>query len=116
MIVDSYFMNCPIAVLTYPINSPITQQGTTVLGFNNVRYKNCGRWVAFPNNSFLVKDVSDTTVNYIQLGKIANGGPSTNDGWYDLNIETRPSSMTEDSGYTAAQKAWVKRSYVASYP
>lgn len=114
MIVDSYFINCTITVLTYPFRNPLQQQGTTVLGFNNVRYKNCVRWVAFNSKVYLAKDVSDTTINYIQPGKMSNSG-STGDGRADIPIEMRPPSMTEDSGYDAAQKAWFRRSYVTPY-
>ncbi len=110
MIADSYFTNCTSAVRTYVFKSTTTQQGTTVLTFNNVALRACTYIVSFPDGTYLIQDVSNRTISYLQLGDVVSNG-TTSDGWKDFEV-TRPAALTVSDGYSASQNSFFRRPWV----
>ena len=95
MISDTFISECPIAVKTYHFSSTTVETGTTVLTFNNVKFEQCDEFIAFPDGSYLAKDVSNLTLPFFQLGDLISN--ATSDGFFSVNI-LRPAILTDSSG------------------
>jgi hypothetical protein len=106
MIVDSAFTDCVIAVQTYKFAST-TEQGTTVLSFNNVGFKGCSYFIAFPDGSYLSQDVSNLQLGYWQIGDLETGG-ETHDGFFTVNAP-RPAALTMADSTSSPQHSYFRR-------
>lgn len=91
LVVDSKISNCEVAVRTYPFAK--TEQGSTVLSFNNVLFTGCTYFIFFTDSTALAQDVSHWQVSYWQYGDLEHDG-ATSTGYYTVDVN-RPLALVD---------------------
>lgn len=102
MIVDSAFVKCPVAILTYSFARSTGEQGTTVLTLNNVHFVGDTNFIVFPDGTGLVQNVSNSVIQFWQIGDLEADG-ATHDGLFFVNIP-RPEVLTVTDAFSSPQQ------------